>query len=195
LLSLVLLGDSIAFGQGADRPADTIGRRLVAALEARGVTSELTVHAVPGAISAGLAAQVRAALRGPVDVAVVIVGSNDLTHFVPVDRAAAQLADAVRALRERGAEVVVVPAPDLAAVPFVPVNFRPLVRAASLQLRAAQTQAALDEGAYVAPIDELAAQFAADIELFSGDRFHPSGRGYELIARTVLPAVLRAAEA
>ena len=117
MLSLVVLGDSIAFGQGADRPADTIGRRLAAALEARGTPTRLAVHAVPGAVSAGLASQIQAALAGQVDVVVVIIGANDLTHFVPVPRAAAQLGQAVRVLREHGVAVVVVPAPDLAAVP------------------------------------------------------------------------------
>jgi lysophospholipase L1-like esterase len=193
VLSLVLLGDSIAFGQGADRPADTIGRLLASALEMQGTPTHLQVHAVPGAVSAGLASQVREALVGLVDVAVVIVGANDLTHFVPVPQAAAQLEQAVRRLREHGAEVVVVPAPDLGAVPLIPAQFRPLVRAASMDLRAAQTQVALDEGARVAQIDDIAAAFAADIGLFSPDRFHPSSRGYEVIARAVLPAVLLAA--
>ena len=125
----------------------------------------------------------------------MIVGANDVTHFVPIPRAAAQLGQTVRMLREHGVAVVVVPAPDLAAVPFVPAQFRPLVRAASAQLRAAQTKAALDEGARVAAVDEVAAQFAADVGLFSIDRFHPSSKGYGVIARAVLPAVLAATEA
>ena len=125
--------------------------------------------------------------------AVVIIGANDLTHFVPVPRAAAQLGQAVRVLREHDVAVVVVPAPDLATVPIVPAQFRPLVRAASAQLRAMQTRIALDEGARVAAVDDVATQFAADIGLFSADRFHPSSRGYEVIARAVLPAVLAAA--
>ena len=190
---MVVLGDSIAYGQGADRPADTIGRRLAVALEAEGTPTRVDVHAVPGARSAALAGQVRAALTGRPDLALIIIGANDLTHFVPVPQAADQLAKAVRSLRERDVEVVVVPAPDLATLPFVPVQFRPLVRAASAALRQEQTRLAINEGARVAAVDGLAEAFAADIALFSGDRFHPSSRGYELIARAVLPAVTAAA--
>ena len=193
MLSLAVLGDSIAFGQGADRPADTVGRRLADGLAADGTPTRLEVHAVPGARSVALAAQVRATLAGRPDVALIIIGANDLTHFVPVPQAAAQLARAVQALREQEIEVVVVPAPDLATLPFVPAQFRPLVRAASAALRQEQTRVAIREGARVAAVDGLAEAFAADIGLFSADRFHPSSRGYELIARAVLPAVRAAA--
>jgi lysophospholipase L1-like esterase len=195
VLTLALLGDSIAFGQGADRPADTIGPRLAAALEATGRPTRVEVHAVPGARSAALAAQTRATLAGRPDVAVVIVGANDLTHLVPVEQAAQQLGGAVRSLRQAGVEVVVVPAPDLAVLPFVPPQFRELVRAAGAALRREQTRVSLGEGARVARVDGLAEAFAGDPALFSADRFHPSSRGYELIAQAVLPAVTAAAEA
>ena len=195
MLTLALLGDSIAFGQGADRTADTIGPRLARALQAAGTPTRVEVHAVPGARSAALDAQVRSALAGRPDVALVVVGANDMTHLVPVEQAADQLGRAVRSLRGSGVEVVVVPAPDLAALPFVPVQLRPLVRAASASLRQEQTRTAIGAGARVAHVDGLAEAFVADAGLFSADRFHPSSRGYELIARAVLPAVLAAAAA
>ena len=46
-LTLAVLGDSIAYGTGAARPADTLGPRLVAALEAAGIRAEHRVFAVP----------------------------------------------------------------------------------------------------------------------------------------------------
>ncbi|GAB2456360.1 SGNH/GDSL hydrolase family protein [Jatrophihabitans fulvus] len=193
MLTLAVLGDSIAYGQGADRPADTIGQRLSRALAADGTLCRVEVHAVPGARSAALAVQVRAALASTPDLALIVIGANDMTHFVPVPQAAGQLQQAVRELRRGGVEVVVVPAPDLSALPFVPVQFRPLVQAASAALRQAQSRLALGEGARVADVEGLSGRFALDVGLFSADRFHPSSRGYELIAQAVLPAVVAAA--
>ena len=150
---LALLGDSIAFGQGASSTRDTIGARLAQALSDGGVTTELHVLAVPRARSDQLDRQATAALSERAQVAVVIVGANDLTHFVPPDQAAAQLGAAVRPLVEAGVQVVVAPAPDLSVVPWVPPQFQLLVASASRALRQAQTREALAAGAHVADLD------------------------------------------
>lgn len=193
-LTLAVLGDSIAYGQGATRPADTVGSRLAADLAGSGTPTEVRVFAVPGARSDSLAGQVRAATAWSCDVALIIVGANDLTHFVPAQQAADQLGQAVRALRAAGTQVVVCPAPDLSVLPWVPEQVRAMVRAGSTLLRRAQTRAALAEGARVADVeDSTSARFAADAGLFCADRFHPSSAGYALIAAALAPAVLAAA--
>ena len=130
---LAVLGDSIAYGIGADRPTDTLAERFRTALGSRGVVVETRVFAVPGARSAGLAGQVRRAVSWRLDLAVVVIGANDLTHFVPHEQASAHLGQAVRGLVANGAEVVVAPAPDLSTVPHVPVAVRALVQAGSLR--------------------------------------------------------------
>ncbi len=191
---LALLGDSIAWGQGASRDRERLGPRLVDGLAVRGVDVELATYAVPGARSAGLAAQVDAALRWSPQLAVVVIGANDLTHREPVDRAVAALADAVRRLRAAGSEVVVAPAPDLSAVPHVPPYLRDVVRAAGDVLRERQSAAVLAEGGRVADGDQRASRaFGTDPSLFSADRFHPSSAGYAVIADAMLPAVEAAA--
>jgi lysophospholipase L1-like esterase len=193
-LSFAVLGDSIAFGQGASVPAHTAGARLTADLVEHGIATELRVFAVPGARSDSLAAQVRRAREWPPRLALIIIGANDLTSLVPPAQAAARLGDAVRQLRAAGAEVVVAPAPDLSVVPWVPPQMRMLVRAGSVALHDAQTQAALAAGAHVADIGMTSADgFAADAGLFSVDRFHPSSAGYALIARALAPTVRKAA--
>jgi lysophospholipase L1-like esterase len=193
-INLAVLGDSIAYGQGASDVADTVGSRLAARLTESGTPTELRVFAVPGACSDALAAQVQRATAWRPHIAVIIIGANDLTHFVAPDLAAAQLGDAVRALRAAGSQVVVAPAPDLSAVPWVPPRMRALVRAGSALLRRAQTGAALAEGARIANVDgKVTDAFAADAGLFSADRFHPSSSGYAVIAAALTPAVLAAA--
>jgi lysophospholipase L1-like esterase len=153
------------------------------------------VFAVPGARSSGLAAQVSSALTWRPDLAVVVIGANDLTHREPVAAAAQALALAVRRLREAGAQVVVAPAPDLSAVPHVPVFLREAVRAAGESLRQQQAAVVLAEGGHLADPDQRASRaFAHDPSLFSADRFHPSSAGYAVIADAILPAVATAAQ-
>ena len=192
-LRLVVLGDSIAFGTGAARVEDTLGRRLSVALTEDGFAVELHVLAVPGAVSRDLGGQVRRAGPLAADVSVIVIGANDLARFVPPAQAATSLAAAVTELRSGGADVVVVPAPDMSSVPFVPPAFRAAVRAASLQLQAHQSAAVEAAGGSMAAVHELDAAFAGDPALFSADRFHPSSAGYAAIAHALAPAVLAAA--
>jgi lysophospholipase L1-like esterase len=195
-LAFAVLGDSIAYGQGASRPADTVGARLAADLAEAGMPADVRVFAVPGSRSQALAGQVQRAAAWKPDVALVIIGANDLTHFVPPQQAAAHLADAVRTLRAAGAEVVVAPAPDLSVVPWVPAEMRLAVRAGCAVLQQAQSRAALAAGGRVAEIAVgSAAGFAVDPGLFSADRFHPSSEGYAVIAAALAPTVRAAASA
>jgi lysophospholipase L1-like esterase len=191
-LRLLVLGDSLAFGTGAARPADTLGARLARALEQAGRPARLSVVAVPGATSLDLAAQVRRAT--PADLALLVIGANDLTRQVPPAAAADALGAAVRDLRTRGAEVLVVPTPDLSSVAWVPPALRPLVAAVSDGLRNRQTTVAAAAGAVVAPVAAALSQaFAADPALFSADRFHPSSAGYALVAEALAPHLLELA--
>lgn len=195
-LTLAVLGDSIAHGTGARSSADALGPRLSAALTAEGFDVSLHVLAVPGARSRDLAAQVGRALRLRPDLAVVVVGANDLARFVPVPAASAALRDAVRSLRAEGTDVVVVPAPDMSMVPFVPPAFRPVVQAACRLLQQEQTAVARAAGCSVASVAaEIAGAFGSDPALFSPDRFHPSSAGYARIAAALAPVVVDAAVA
>jgi lysophospholipase L1-like esterase len=193
-LRFVVLGDSIGFGTGAARAQDALGPRLTAALAAEGIAADLTVLAVPGAVSRDLAPQVRRAVALEPDLALVVIGANDLARFVPPAQAAADLGSAVSALRGAGAEVAVVPAPDLALVPWIPAAYRSLVSAACAQLQARQGDAVRQAGGVVAALGaDLDAAFAADPAMFAADRFHPSSAGYARIAAALTPTVLAAA--
>ena len=183
--ALAVLGDSIAYGMGASKPSDTIGARLAGELP----DVETRIFAVSGADSRGLDAQVKAATAWSPDVALIIIGANDLTHFVPSAQAAVLLGAAVRKLRRAGAEVVVAPAPDLSVVPWCPPRMRPTVQAASQLLRREQITAATVAGARIADISVSAAAFAADPGMFGVDRFHPSSAGYAVITAALAPTV------
>jgi len=196
VLRLAVLGDSIAYGVGAARHADTLAPRLAADLASQGVPVETSVVAVPGARSEHLGAQVTRVSAWRPHVAVIVIGANDLTRFVRPDEAAAHLHDAVSRLDAIGAEVVVAPAPDLSIVPHVPAAMRPIVRAGSALLRREQMRVTLGAGGRVADVEaSTSATFARDPALFSADRFHPSSAGYAVVARALAPAVSAAAVA
>ena len=188
-LRFLVLGDSLAFGIGAASPADTLGARLTRTLQQAGQAVELQVVAVPGATSLDLAAQLRRASTA--DVALLVVGANDLTRRVPPAASASALGAVVRELRGRGTEVLVVPTPDLSSVTWVPQAFRAAVAGLCDQLRARQTRTAESAGAVVAPVaPEVSRRFAADPTLFCADRFHPSSAGYALVAEALAPHLL-----
>jgi lysophospholipase L1-like esterase len=193
-LTLAVLGDSIAYGQGATRTSDTVGSRLAAHLTNNGITTKAAVLAIPGARSDSLPGQVAQAKTLRPELALIIIGANDLTHFVPPQLAARHLGDAVGALTAAGAKVVVAPAPDLSVIPWLPAQVRAAVRSASGVLQQAQARAALAAGARVVTIGAaVTARFAGEANLFSADRFHPSSAGYAFITELVTPAIQAAA--
>jgi lysophospholipase L1-like esterase len=196
-LELLLLGDSIAAGLGAERRKDTLGGRL-----AKGVAKHthrsvrLTTGARVGSESSMLAAQLDG-LRPTylADVAVIVVGGNDVTHRVPVDESVRHLEEAIARLREAGTAVVVGTCPDLGALRPVPQPLRALGSRMSRQLAAAQQLAAVRAGAHAVSLAHVVGPFfiTNPDEMFSLDRFHPSGTGYRRTAAALLPSVLAAA--
>lgn len=195
-LDLLLLGDSIAAGLGAERRKDTLGGRLAKGIaRSTGRAVRLRTAAVVGSESSMLADQLAGLPADYVaDVAVVVVGGNDVTHRVPVGDAAGDLEAAVGALRERGTEVVVGTCPDLGALRPVPQPLRALGSRASRQLAAAQEAATLRAGGHVVSLARVVGPFfiSHPDEMFSLDRFHPSALGYRRTAAALLPAVLAA---
>jgi lysophospholipase L1-like esterase len=195
-LELVMLGDSIAAGLGAERRKDTLGARVAKGTARRMQRPvRLRTAAVVGAESSALADQISSLPHGyRADVAVIIVGGNDVTHRVPVSRAAGHLADAVSALHDAGTAVVVGTCPDLGALRPVPQPLRTLGSRLSRQLAHAQAVAARAEGAHVVSLGRVVGPFfiSHPEEMFSLDRFHPSATGYRRTADALLPAVVAA---
>ena len=195
-LELLVLGDSIAAGLGADLPKETLGARLATRLaKATHRTVHLTTAARVGSESSMLAGQLAGlATSYRPDVAVIVVGGNDVTHRVPVAESVRHLEDAITGLRERGAAVVVGTCPDLGALRPVPQPLRALGSRASRQLARAQEAAAVRCGAHAVSLAHVVGPFfiTNPDEMFSLDRFHPSAIGYKRTAKAVLPSVLAA---
>ncbi|HEU5036812.1 MAG TPA: SGNH/GDSL hydrolase family protein [Nocardioides sp.] len=195
-VDLLLLGDSIAAGLGADRPQDTLGGQLARRLaRATHRSVRLRTAAVVGAETSDLARQLASLPPGYLPtVAVVVVGGNDVAHRVRVADSRRDLAAAVRDLRERGAEVVVGTCPDLGALRPLPQPLRALGSRASRQLAAIQRDVVTELGGHAVSLADVVGPFfiTQPDEMFALDRFHPSGAGYRRTAKAVLPSVLLA---
>lgn len=192
-VDLLLLGDSIAAGLGADRPKHTLGAQLSKKLAKRTRRAvRLRTAAQVGAESSMLRAQLASLPPGyRADVAVVVVGGNDITHRVRVATSRRHLAEAVGALREQGTEVVVGTCPDLGALTAVPQPLRTVARLASRQLAGAQRDVVTDLGGRAVSLGHVVGPFfvTRPDEMFAVDRFHPSSAGYRRTASALLPSV------
>ncbi|WP_084718158.1 SGNH/GDSL hydrolase family protein [Streptacidiphilus carbonis] len=195
-LGLVVLGDSTAAGFGVDH-AD----RTPAVLLAGGIAAtaerpvRLTVAAANGAPSADLERQLGLVLeREPSpDIALIMVGANDVAQGVRPRDAAAALGDIVRRLRGIGTQVVVGTCPDLGAVGGILLPLRWVARLASHRLAAAQDRAVTEAGGHSVLLGALLGpEFASRPEMFASDRYHPSDQGYLAAAMTLLPTMCTA---
>lgn len=151
----------------------------------------MTNVARSGSRSHALRGQVDRALQARPDVAVIMIGANDVTARVPPAESVRHLGYAVERLRAADAMVVVGTCPDLGSVKSLMPPLRWFARRASRQLAAAQTVAVVEHGARSVSLgDLLGREFAADpLAMFSEDRYHPSARGYAAAAAAVLPSM------
>lgn len=188
-LSFAMLGDSLAAGLGVELPDQLPGVRL-----ARGLAEELdrpvrlVTHAISGSRTTDLEAQVDRALVDPPELALVIIGGNDVTTKTSIGTSASLLGRQVTRLLAAGTNVVVGTCPDLAIVVPIPQPLRTIASRYSLSLARAQRRVLEQLGVRAVSLAALLSPefLARPDELFSADRFHPNGRGYEFASNVLL---------
>lgn len=193
---LVGLGDSGMAGVGVDDPTACLPA-LVAQRLARDLHRPVHVrgHGRSGARTADVLAEQLGQVSGPVDVAVLMVGTNDVTHLTPIRRLRPETEQLLDGLAGLGARVVVSGLPEFRAMRAVPWALRSAARSRAARVDRMQ-RAAVAVRPHATRVDVRAAvgsRFVVDPSTLSGDRFHPSARGYALIADAMAPAVLDAA--
>ncbi|MGI5479976.1 SGNH/GDSL hydrolase family protein [Streptomyces lavendofoliae] len=194
--TLLLLGDSSSVSVGARRQEETVGAVLAEALVAHtGDPVDVGLHARAGATTAGMGAQVRAAVRrGGPGVVLILVGGNDVFLPVPLARRARTLGGYVEQLRAAGWHVAVGTCPDIGAAPALRAWSRVVATWRSRRLAVRQAAAALEAGAVVVSL--AVPEFRSSPQgLFCADGFHPSGRGYALYLERAAVGVREAATA
>jgi lysophospholipase L1-like esterase len=190
-LVFAVLGDSSAVGLGVERAAETPGVLIAAALtELAERPVRLVRLAVTGAESRELDEQVDRALTEHPDVALIMIGANDVTTLTKPAVSVRHLEDAVRRLTAVGCEVVVGTCPDLGTIRPIAQPLRTFARRWSRQMAAAQTIAVVEAGGRTVSLGSvLGPAFASDRSMFSVDEFHPSAAGYAQAAAVLLPSV------
>ena len=194
-IRVALLGDSSAAGYGVERVEETPGAMIATGLsEHSGRRVYLRDFAVVGARTPDLAAQIDRALPIEPEVAMILIGANDVTHKTLPAQSVRHLSEGVRRLREAGVEVVVGTCPDLGTVRPIAPPLKQVARTWSRRLAAAQTIAVLREGGRTVSLGSiLGPEFdAAPHVLFGPDQFHPSAEGYRALANVLIPSLLAA---
>ena len=194
-LTVALLGDSSASGYGVDRVEETPGALLASGVAEQGDRRVyLGTFCVVGAMSVDLRTQVDRALLIEPDVALLLIGANDVTHATRPADSVRHLSDSVRRLRAAGVDVVVGTCPDLGTVQPLAPPLKQVARAWSRRLAAAQTVSVIKQGGRTVSLGSiLGPEFAAaPALLFGPDQFHPSAEGYRALVRLLLPSVLAA---
>lgn len=188
---LAIMGDSSAVGLGVDDVTETPGVLIAAGLSRlSGRPVRLARVAISGAESRHLDQQATDVLPERPDVAVIMIGANDVTARTKPEIASKHLGDAVRRLRGEGVHVVVATCPDLGTVRPIPQPLRSIARKWSRDLAAAQIVSVINAGGRTVALgSSLGPAFAIYHELWSDDGFHPSAAGYATAASVVLPSV------
>lgn len=196
-LNLAVFGDSTAAGLGVDTPAQTPGARLARRIA---VETDHVVRynnkAIVGATSKGLAAQIDAMLiagHRP-DIAVILIGANDVTARNGIRASANRLGAAVARLRAVDTQVVVGTCPDLGVIVAIPQPLRTVLRLWGARLAARQQVAVRAAGGRPVPMADLLSDHfrEAPDRMLSVDRYHPSADGYALAVDILLPETLAA---
>jgi lysophospholipase L1-like esterase len=193
-LHLMIFGDSTATGYGclnADEvPGVLIARGLA---EQTGKRVRLSTKAIVGATSKGVCGQVDAMFVAgpPPDIAVMMLGANDVTALNGLSQSAQRAGLAVRRLRDRGAVVIVGTCPDLGLISAIPQPLRSLAHERCVQLARAQSASVRAAGGVPVPLAQLLApKFRAMADaMFSADGYHPSAIAYAHAADALLAAL------
>ncbi|TAM91940.1 MAG: SGNH/GDSL hydrolase family protein [Jatrophihabitans sp.] len=195
-IRVAMLGDSLAAGYGVARSRDTPAAQLAIGISAAARRPvRITNVAVVGSESKDLAAQLDRleARGGRPELAVLMIGANDVTERTGPERVVHLLEEAVRRLRARGAEVVVGTCPDLGTIRPLPQPLRWYARRLSRTMAKEQTIAVVHAGGRTVSLGDLLGPiFDGRRDLFAADEFHPSAAGYVEAVAAILPSCLDA---
>lgn len=189
---LLVLGDSAAVGYGmttADAtPSAMLGIGLAHVLDA---PVEVRCRAVVGAQTSELMAQIDLEQDWEPHVAVIVVGTNDVTHQVAPSTSARLLGEVVERLVSADCEVVVGTTPDLGSVRPIMQPLRAVARRWSRRLARQQTIAVVGAGGRAVSLGDLLGDLFVEKRdiMFGLDDFHPSETGYANMISVLVPAV------
>jgi lysophospholipase L1-like esterase len=162
---IVAFGDSLVSGAGSTR-----GHDFVSELSSRVGVKIINAGRSGATTGAALSRLERAVLSHDPDIAVVLLGGNDLLHFVPVDQRVKNITTIVERLRKADVRVILV---GLGPYPIDPFD-------GALPGLASRTSSAFVSGVLVGILGNKALMF---------DLIHPNDAGHRLIADRIAPTL------
>lgn len=191
-IRVLVLGDSAAVGYGVTRadatPSAMIGVGLAHVMDA---PVEIQCRAVVGAQTADLMGQIDLDPDWNPDVAVIVVGTNDVTHNVTPRTSARLISKVVRRLVAEDCDVIVGTCPDLGTVQPIHQPLRTVARQLSRALARKQTIAVVEAGGRAVSLGDLLGTLFTEKRdvMFGADHFHPSETGYANMVSVLIPAI------
>lgn len=193
-IEMVMLGDSTVAGLGAEKVEDSLAIQTAQRVADRtGRQVHVRGRGVSGAVTADVRDEQVPRIDAPVDVVVIVIGSNDVTHLTPPwrfdDLTRSMLVEAQR--QAPGAAVVLGGIPLFGEATALLEPLRSVVDAYAAVLRRVQrTTASSLPGATYVDIATLASPRFVGVEgAMSVDGFHPGPVGYGFWADALAPAI------
>jgi lysophospholipase L1-like esterase len=184
--SMLVIGDSTAVGVGATSPADSVPALLGSYIHA-----SVENHAVSGAKTSDMEAQLHEAQRSSYDLILIQVGANDVVGLGSIDAANGELETLLSDAQAYSRNIVLVTAGRVGDAPIFPILIKPYLNSRAVELRTAFAATAASAGAlYVDLSGDTSDAFDADpSKYYAADMFHPSSAGYGLWFAAVQSAV------
>jgi acyl-CoA thioesterase-1 len=178
-LVVTLLGDSLTAGYGLNA-REAIPARLQAALRAAGLKVLVRAAGVSGDTSADGLARADFSVRPDTDLAVVVLGGNDLLQGVEPARMKANLDGIVKKLKARRIAPMLV---GIKAPPAMGADYAREFDAVAPDIGRAE---------HIPVVPDLLGKVALDRGLNQGDGIHPNPKGVQLVVARLAPAVAAA---
>lgn len=130
--SILILGDSLAYGVGASSPENSLAGQLAARFSDYSVVNKAKV----GATTEELADSIAGEVDGPYDAAFIVIGGNDIARYgVDLDQSVRNLRTVAEISSSRIGHVYLITSGDFANVSILPWFVRPHYSDRSRRLR------------------------------------------------------------
>lgn len=175
---ILVVGDSTAVGTGAESPQDSVAGRISRDYP----NSAIENHAEDGAVTAEVAAQLRAADRDNYDLVLIQTGGNDALEFNNLDKVRKDIDTVLLQADRLGDRVVLVSVGDLGTAPAIPWPISYLLSKRANSIRTLFANAAKSQEVPFVDLfieDKSRDPFArSPREHYARDGLHPSSEGY-----------------
>jgi lysophospholipase L1-like esterase len=190
-LNYAVFGDSTSVGQGGEY--DRGIARSTARHLSKNYAVTFTNYGVSGARANDvIQKQLPQALDTPIDVALVLVTANDVTHLTKLSDIKQQLTDTITTLRANNPNVKIVlsGSPQMGSVPRFPDPIKSLARYRVSQVNTMVKQLCVDQNVTFAPVaDRTGKIFLDNPQYFAQDKFHPTTEGYDIWTPVIIEAL------